>query len=82
VVEIIDFFSWNIAGGKKTQKTSLNVGEQFLDEGFYEIYCFFRRGLEGCGKKDTTTSLNVGEQFSDEGFYEIYCFFRRGKNGW
>jgi hypothetical protein len=52
----------------------LNVGEQFLDEGFYEIIEFFE-GLEACGKKDSTTSLNVGEQFSDEGFYEIIEFF-------
>jgi hypothetical protein len=53
-MKFIVFFSWNIAGGKKDSTTSLNVGEQFLDEGFYEIYCFFfHQGLEGCGKKDS-----------------------------
>ncbi len=59
---------------KKTQKTSLNVGELFSDQKFYEIIEFFSWNI-ACGKKDTTTSLNVGEQFLDEGFYENNCFF-------
>jgi hypothetical protein len=46
---------------KKDSTTSLNVGEQFLDEGFYENNEFFNDSMGG--KKDSTTSLNVGEQF-------------------
>jgi hypothetical protein len=40
-------FSRNEACGKKDSTTSLNVGEQFLDEGFYENN---EKNYEGCTK--------------------------------
>jgi hypothetical protein len=40
-MKIIVFFLWIEGCGKKDSTTSLNVGEQFLDEGFYENNCFF-----------------------------------------
>jgi hypothetical protein len=70
-MKIIVFFSAIVWMVKKTSTTSLNVGEQFSDEGFYENNCFFS-AIVWMVKKTSTTSLNVGEQFSDEGFYKIY----------
>jgi thymidylate kinase len=37
-MKFIVFFEGLEGCGKKDSTTSLNVGEQFLDEGFYEIY--------------------------------------------
>jgi hypothetical protein len=40
-MKFIVFFQRDRVNGKKDSTTSLNVGEQFLDGGVYENYCFF-----------------------------------------
>jgi hypothetical protein len=44
-MKLIEFFEGHRMDGKKDSTTSLNVGVQFLDEGFYENIRFFSKDL-------------------------------------
>jgi hypothetical protein len=45
-MKIMNFLEGGCVDGKKDSTTSLNVGEQFLDEGFYENYEFCLKGID------------------------------------
>jgi len=43
-MKLLNFFGRDRVGGKKDSTTSLNVGEQFLDERFYKNNEVFWKG--------------------------------------